>query len=890
MSFALRSNDLIIRAKHVDQGSPVLQLIPSEKFAGDLPITLIAGHTHWLNLCTSEIEIRPAENAWTSSPDNWRLKFAVSGSSTLQKAGNMTLVDIRSQTWDMISKQMRPLEDTRYIMVTCDRASYSASSLKVDLPRYNLGFFINEDGELQSRNMRDMIVDAIQSTGTMFGLTNQLILRPKLQIADEHPRTVIIPDGRISYTPNGHHVHVTIAPEGTRVAYHLYKVDPDLRRLTGNVVLASKLYQAFLHAVTSGCLPDPLTGRTGTEEALYILNSATCRSFMKLRPRDTDLLRKLSSLSVRRVWYPTHLRKMQTVSWSCLSSLAQHHGFYTAAKSIMDYGMQLSAFSEGSPNVTFDLPPSTDHLLERASIRASAVYPDQCSLLLPRGDIDVIYTSRDIPDKYAEERAFSTAFMVHQWPSKLPVQKNLLSLLTQWREFQGVGKSLSLRYSKDWLQPSFPDVFLSAYDLCRSATKEQALQLAFTLASVTYSSEDNHALVPTLLAFATVPEIRSLVGPPRFTSYDLSDDFMPFDERLANLISSCAIDFEHSRERYLAEKPWEDEKALGKRRYAAFEEKCDFEEQVILRKLSAAWPCENPPKLSTLQASCYDLNELSGKLRPVFLSCWRNRCLKQHLDLLQGILNQCYAHPPSKLPSQYTLGSRLDCVASPTSSIDAQRLFNDRNPPVIRTFGSFQVALNTKQRASVSPDSELTARLQELVGGFRDRGINKFHLKYADDLDRSRSIFCEEKLAASQDTTPYTVEVLLTYHYQLSAQFHESLTAVEDALSPTSDAENALHNAGLWPRVTPTFLFSRLASVLGSGLAKDWRLALVRLSQILLQLQRSRRLLVFAAKKNWVEFFKELENEECEGFDPESYPDWLLIQVCYNNGSPRAWL
>jgi hypothetical protein len=109
---------------------------------------------------------------------------------------------------------------------------------------------------------------------------------------------------------------------------------------------------------------------------------------------------------------------MQTVSWMSLSSLAQHHGFHTAAKSIMGYGKQLSAFSEGSPKVSFDLPPSTEHLLERASIRASAVYPTEFSLPLLRGDTDVIYASRDIPDKNAEERAFKTAFMVHQWPSR----------------------------------------------------------------------------------------------------------------------------------------------------------------------------------------------------------------------------------------------------------------------------------------------------------------------------------------------------------------------------------------------------------------------------------------------------------------------------------------
>jgi hypothetical protein len=183
-------------------------------------MTMIQGHTHWLNLDTSEIEIRPAENAWISSPENWRLRFAVTGTSTLRGAGAATLVDIRSRTWGMIAQRMRPLEEARCIVITCDPASSRASSLKVELPRYGLEFFIDVDGELQSRNMRNMVVDTTQSTGTMLGLINQLVLRPKSQTADEHPRTVIIPDGRISYSPNGHHVRATITAEGTRVTYH----------------------------------------------------------------------------------------------------------------------------------------------------------------------------------------------------------------------------------------------------------------------------------------------------------------------------------------------------------------------------------------------------------------------------------------------------------------------------------------------------------------------------------------------------------------------------------------------------------------------------------------------------------------------------------------------
>ncbi|KAG1750376.1 uncharacterized protein EDB91DRAFT_686310 [Suillus paluster] len=883
VSFALRDrNNLIICAKHTGEGSHILQLIPSEKFVDDLPTPLIVGHTHWLNLGTSEIEIRPAEHTWKSSPENWVLRFAVAGSPTLKNVGGATLVDIRSRTWDMISKKICPLEDTCHIIITYNEPSGSPPSLKADLPRYGLEFFIDEDGELQSRNMRNMVVDAIQSTGTMLGLVNQLVLRPKSQIADEHPRAVIIPDGHISYSTNGHHVQVTIAPEGTRLTYHSYKVDPDLRCLTGNGGLTSKLYQALLHAVTSGCIPDPLTGRTGTEEALHLLHSAACRSFMKLHSRDTDLLREISSLSTRRGWYPAHLRKMQTVSWSCLPSLAQHHNFHLAAKSIMDYGVQLSTFLEGSSSIpSFDLPLFTSHLLERASIRASVFYPDQFSLPPLLGATDGMYASRDVPDKHAEERAFHTAFMVHQWPNRLPVQRNLLSLFTQWEYIQGIGESFSLQYSKDWLQPKFPDIFLSAYDRCRTVTKKDTFQLVFTLASVSYCSLDSHALIPTLLSFATVPEIRSLDDPPRFASYDLSDGFMPSNAILDNIISSCTKDYEISQERQLVARPDEDERALGERRYSAFKDSCSSEKQLILSKLRDAWPCEDPPALNTLEANCCDLSELSGKLGPVFCSCWRNNCLKLHLDVLQETLKQFHApNPPSKLFAQYNLHPHLDDlnVASPASSVDTQYLF-DRDAPVMRTCGSSQVLPDYNRKDLVSLDSGVTVRLQQLINNFRARGSNKFYHNYADDLDRSRSSFCEEKLVAPPDYTPYTMEILLEYHSLRSQQFQDALATIVRALSPASAADNVLYDAGLWPRVTPNFLFTRMASVSGNCLGKGWRTALVHLSHRLLQLQRSRRLLIFATDNNRVEFFKELENEGCEGFDPELYPDWLLTQI-----------
>ncbi|KAG1763752.1 hypothetical protein EDD22DRAFT_1050038 [Suillus occidentalis] len=903
--FALHDpDDLIILTKHIEQGSHILRLIPSQKFSGDLPTTLIAGHTHWLNPATNEIEIRPVEHVWQSSSENWVLRFAVSGPSTLQNTCGTTLVDIRSKTWNMVSKRVRPLEDSCYIMVTCNKGSGSNHLLKVNLPRYGLEFFINEDGELQSRNMRNMVVDEVQSTGAMLGLVNQLIMRPKsTQITNEHPRTAIIPDGCISYAVDEHHVRVNITTEGARVAYHLYRVDPDLRCLTGLVGLTNKLYQALLHVVTSGCLPDPLTGRTGTEEALHIMHSAACRSFMKLCPRDTDLLREISSLSAMRVWYPTHLQKMQSVSWSCLAPLAQHHAFHPAAKSIMEYGMQLSTFSEGSSDIhlTFDLPPFTIHLLERASIRASAIYPDQYSLPLLLGVADVAYASRNVPDRNAEERAFHTSFMVHQWPSRLPVQQDILSVFTRWKNVQGIGESsLSLRYSKSWLRP-FHDIFLSAYDRCRVATKEDTFQLVFTLASVSYDLLDEHALVPTLLAFATIPEICTLDDPPEFASYDLSHGFIPSTEKLDNIVSSCVKDFENSEERYLPARNREDEKALGRRRHSAFEDRCCCEKILILDRIQDAWPCNDSPALNTLQVNCYDPNELSKQLRPVYRSCWANHRLKQHLDVLQETLNLCYTtHPPSKLPPQYDLDFYIQDsdVTSPASTVDAEYLFA-RDPPVIHMNGSSHVLSHSNRRDLVSPDTMVTAKLQQLISNFHDQGRNEFRRNYANDLEKSRSTFCEEKLVDLPDSAPYTTEVLLEYHSLHSQQFQDALASIVHVLSPVSVAENALYNAGLWPRVTPNFLFTRMASASGSGTEhkeidgpaslpkravlrsclREWREALVCLSQILLQLQHLRRLFMFAASKNWGEFFKELENEECERSNSELYSDWLLIQI-----------
>ena len=56
-------------------------------------------------------------------------------------------------------------------------------------------------------------------------------------------------------------------------------------------------FLCLLHAITSHCLPDQLTGLTGTEQALAILDSAAVKSFDQLSEANMELLASIADLT-----------------------------------------------------------------------------------------------------------------------------------------------------------------------------------------------------------------------------------------------------------------------------------------------------------------------------------------------------------------------------------------------------------------------------------------------------------------------------------------------------------------------------------------------------------------------------------------------------------------
>ncbi|KAG0649292.1 hypothetical protein D0Z07_4347 [Hyphodiscus hymeniophilus] len=183
------------------------ELIPSRLFRGNFPTAFVENFAHWYDLSTSSIEFRPIKDPWTSSPTNWRAthqtRAGLESKLHLTKDGK-SLVGVKSETAEMISRILSPLEDPLRIHGIFNHRSVS---LDIGLPNLQLGFYLkSQASSIQSRQFRGMSIDPDQSLGTLIGLSNKLILKDERQ----GNRRIIVPEGSVSHHISNGHIRVII--------------------------------------------------------------------------------------------------------------------------------------------------------------------------------------------------------------------------------------------------------------------------------------------------------------------------------------------------------------------------------------------------------------------------------------------------------------------------------------------------------------------------------------------------------------------------------------------------------------------------------------------------------------------------------------------------------
>lgn len=831
-----------------------------------------------MDLSNGQIELRPLNNVWEPSSSNWVLHY-VDQNSVMRKNSDL-LIDIQSPTFVMLHSSLGALDHAEHLVVTW---SQTALLLSGDLPRLRLTFKLNKENLLESLNLTDMVVDHNQYTGTMIGLSNQLVLREKSDILGGLPRSrrVIIPFGEIIFQPRYHHINISVnTASQASVKFYEYRVDDELGLLIGDGSLISKLYQAYLHALSSYCLPDPLTERTGTQAALSVLYNAGCSSFRALTSSERTLLNRLAALAPEHVYYPNHLQVMQSINWSNVSTLAQNQAFYWATQSIAAHAERLRVFDTTPCTVEEPLLRSTSdgHLRCRAALRMSVYAPDG-TFNMPLQISPAVYGStRDFTMAEGTKNELNAAIVatnVLEWPLVMDKAPKLLDALVDWNSVGS--EQATLAYSREWLTKDLAKTWITTYNICRQSDKRKdQFRLAFSLSAMAFVSEENRSFVPMLLAFATNPSFRYL-SPPPWTSYDTKLGFKPTRDE----VYRCAIEqgsFDSSNESRLAKRDGESNEAQYNRQHGLYQKRLRNQAAEVADYCIAQWPIEHPTMPRTPQDK-WVFNETRAlkDIKILFEGRFRNLQLKEYALAVQTFLDGMHrSTKDSNFPRAYhPLPLALQPSRAPSyASVTLDDIFR-RVPPVINSRMP-TLALEVIQQYRKPNDSR---KLETLLSHFT-WSMNSFQRQYGISLEKSREGLMKDKSRIFPPCIPCPLSDLIDYQDRCWQSLQSVLGCIHNILLPVTDSQRMVHLAGQWPSISLGSLLRILGNRNAYGISSTWISTLATLAQHMLLYQWSQRLVHMAHLENSEDFFKELESNIYDA-KPEASQnvDWLLIQV-----------
>ena len=778
----------------------------------------------------------------------------------------------------MVSSLLSPLESPEHIIAT-----HGSQSLEVSLPRLHLSFFVNSNQELECRSIPGHVVDMNQSCGTMFGLRNKLVMRPRPNSSGEKsllPRRVIIPQGDISFRTDGDFTGVSINTNAEQhVRWHEYSIDTVLGCLKSNTSLSSKLYQCYLHALTSHCLPDPLLGHTGTEEALYMLRSAACRSFQRLDGYDAKLLESIGNLTPDRVYYPPHLQSMATVKWNDLPALSQHNDFYRIVCSILDHARALEALYD-QPAV-FDTPDRNQPLLNRAASRNKSYYPSDLQISEKTSTLDdVKYRSRGFSGHGTPEHVtYRTSWSI--WNARLSLDRkfpNLWDLINSWGSIGPAGSGISLRYSRYWLEFDAARDWFVIYDLCHKVvngdSRNSRIDLSFCLSAAAYGKSKYSDMVPVLMIVALDERCREFIPPPE-TSYTLSDGVAPGLTRLKDLVSKSALPIELTPARSLRTGVTK-VKDVDRRRMAEYDAAIRKESSVVAESILRHWPDHESVDF---REQWFDKSECNRRIKEYTQSISQNIQLKEHVLQLQGIL-QHHRNVLSPAAEPYVFSPQFVTSNSKAPSYSIRDVFMSRtNVPSLPTDRqSFPGrATPPAEKTESHPPPVDSDNLRILIEELRNSRQALLQL-YGNELSKSHREWSEQTASQSTRDAVPSHELLWLHHDECSHRKDKLFSEISATLAPSQDVEKTSGIAGLWPRITPRFILSQLAQDRIGSLPDQWKIVIVRYATSLIKYQQSIRLLELFSIKKHEELLREIESIRSDVL-AGSTPDWLLVQV-----------
>ncbi|RDW76207.1 hypothetical protein BP5796_07028 [Coleophoma crateriformis] len=858
VSFAMQDEELIVQTRTGDQ---ILELIPYQKLRGDLPNVLVEEYTHWMDLTTHKIELRPLDLQWQSSPLNWQIRYGED--LAIMNLGTHQLVDGQSQFFRAIAQRLAAIEYTEFLHVT-----YSPDQgIIIRLPRYNFHFRLTKDMKVHSPEL-NAVIDPDQDLGTLYGLQSKLVL--KNTQSDE--RSVLIPIGAVKYktTTSSHTVVYIDTAKFRSIRYCHYHVEPVLHRLRGPPNIYQGYYLAYLHALTAHILHDPLTGLNGTEQALVILRQACMLPTEPLKQDEIRVLEDIAGLAPKREFYPPHLQKMQSVYWDPgLSVSSQHDEFVLLARRFYTHSLKIDHFFGSKTPVSKILVPGKhDSLLSRARVYNASHRSYEFGGNQSQAKKDKVYALRN-PAVHAQalQRVYEAAYILHERPTKMEVCANLWEEVSSWHEVSGPRPGLET--VSELIEFRLPTAWTSLYHYCQNhGLPENALQISFVFGTIalTAKSGKEFNIIQSLIALIVTRPLSALPVLPGYTEYSLWEGCNPVFDELRQLIKALPKDH-----------------TFGTNNSASIARDIEIQSADLARYYMSQWPCEKPTQPPN--PNNFHRLELSKIVKIVdsrFASFYRNDALRRHITELQVALdaiNKKHSIPdlPVAQPARIDL-QRGSSTIYPVSLLD---LFECNAPDMAGISpGAPNVLIASRSAVPVSihESRQLVRLLDELrtSGDLVDRG-------YGQILRESQIQYLEGNELNTPPKFPWSPNAVSQNKKLWKAHM---LAIHESIVSKLQSFHGTVGNLAIVSGIAPKIQIRNLLTILGSAhfhsLSSSWQKTLLYFVSTLTQYQRIVRLQNLQKQDNLLAFYKESEHGGQEGWSAERFPSWIVFEADNN--------
>eukprot|EP00953_Heterococcus_sp_UTEX-ZZ885_P007973 4782-Heterococcus_DN1.PRE.3 len=331
-------------------------------------------------------------------------------------------------------------------------------------------------------------------------------------------------------------------------------------------------------------MPDVLTGITGTESALKLLQSGRCSQSQPLSTAAITVLHNIRKLSLIRQYYPAHLTQQQAITWPVfVPTCAAVDAYVIVASHLIKRSNKLEVLFPASVTSTESkamIKEIDKH--SSAALTISAYWSDQARHGGEKSSQLTVSIEQQLPKPTARQLVFNSANATASAATALVVVRNLAISGNAWMQGQcsSISQHVSRLALKQQLLPSgsehtyngissggferlagltslldvsVSDNFLDLYKFAQTAVTE-GRQQEFTLliAILTYHNEQHAGLLHALMTVASYPGAFSAIVAPPYTSYSKPHEIIPARAAVRALFKAYAVSQDEFETDYLS--------------------------------------------------------------------------------------------------------------------------------------------------------------------------------------------------------------------------------------------------------------------------------------------------------------------------------------------------